>query len=393
MLRYFVKCSFITKLLIISFFLVLYNAILVGTSYYTMLFCAIALISVPMKKYFDEQARWLIAFSLLYSIMHFFLGIRSTHIPLYLLAPILFYCFGNFIVDALNSKVSLLEFITLTIFVFSLVTFYTCIIDVRNVGLINPSRIMGRMGGGEYDMAATLYGMNVSLGMTGLFIFLSIEKNSRSWVHYLLPLSFALSLLTTIHLVNRTGLVLAFFSFLTFLMYHKINSKRTLLLLLLFLIVFGYLSTKSDFLQISDAYGSRVQTEGHDLTDAGNRTDKWLDALSRLFTFPFGWYKDVKYTFTHNMWLDVARLTGIVPFVAMVVVTLKAIKKNVALYAIKNDSLVLGLLSIFVVFYLESFMEPVMEGFDLYFYLLCMFWGIQKRYLDNFKQISDEKIP
>ncbi len=381
MIQYIKLSSLFEKILLILWGFVLYKSIMVGTSYYTMAFCVLAFFMLPIRRYLDKQALWLIFFSVLYSIFHILLGISSSHISLYFVAPLLFYCFGSHITRSLNSRVSILEFVAITVFLFSLVTYYTCIIDIRNTGLINPMRIMGRVGGEEYDMAATLYGLNVSLGLACLFGFFSIEKQERTILHFLMPLSFLMALITTIHLVNRTGLVLLFFSLLIFFMYNKKGNKSTWIILVL--VVFVFLSTKSEFTSITDAYTSRSDIEGHGLTDAGSRTDKWIDSLVRLFTSPWGWYKDVRYTFAHNMWLDVARLTGIIPFIAIVGTTVVAFKNTLCLYRVKNDSLVLTLVSIMSIFFLESFVEPVLEGFDLYFYLMCMFLGIQKQYLNS----------
>ena len=383
MIRYLRSCSVQNKILFLLFVLVLYNSILVGTSYYTMAFCVMAMITIPVRKYIDKQAAWLIAFSILYSLMHVMLDISSSHIPLYLAAPLLFYCYGKYVVDNLQSRKAILEFVAIVVFFFSLVTYYTCIIDIGSVGLINLSRTMGRSGVEDAVMAATLYGLNVSLGLACLFGFLPIEKKERTLLHYLLPISFALSLLTTVHLVNRTGLVLVCFSLIIFLFYSKKSSKATWIILIFVAALFAYLSTKSDFASIIDAYTSRGEVEGHGLSDAGSRTEKWMDALSRLFSSPFGWYKDINYTFTHNMWLDVARLTGITPFIAIVGATIVGYKDTLHLYRIKNDYLVLTLISIQVVFFLECFVEPVMEGFDLFFYLMCMFFGIQRQYHKN----------
>lgn len=388
MIEYIKSSNIIVKLLLILFVSLLYHSILIGTSYYTLVFCIWSLFVVPVRRHFDGLALSLIVFSVLYSLMHLVLGISSSHIPLYLMAPLLFYTFGCYITSRLYYRSSILEFIALTVFLFSIVTYYTCIIDVTNTGLVNPLRIMGRNGGDEYDMAATLYGLNVSLGLACLFGFLSIEKKERTLLHYLLPISFALSLLTTVHLVNRTGLVLVCFSLFVFLFYSKKSSKATWIILIFVAALFAYLSTKSDFASIIDAYTSRGEVEGHGLSDAGSRTEKWMDALSRLFTSPFGWYKDINYTFTHNMWLDVARLTGFIPFIAIVCATIVGFKDTLHLYRIKNDYLVLTLISIQIVFFLGCFVEPVMEGFDLYFYLMCMFFGIQRQYI---KQISKSK--
>lgn len=385
MLQFLKRSNLYVNALLIFYFLLLYHSILVGTSYYTLIFCVVVLFVVPMNKMLDGLGVWLIVFSILYAFLIIILGISSNHIPLYLIAPLSFYSFGRYITNQLVSRRLILEFISVTVFLFSTVTYYTCIVDVGNTGLINPTRIMGRTGVDDYDMAATLYGLNVSLGLACLFGFLSIEKNERTLLHYLLPISFALSILTTVHLVNRTGLVLAFCSLLVFLFYSKKSSKATWIIVIIVALVFAYLSTKSDFASIMEAYTSREETEGHGLSDAGSRTEKWMDALSRLFISPFGWYKDIDYSFTHNMWLDVARLTGIIPFIAIAGATIAGYKDTIRLCRIKNDYLILTLISILLVFFLECFVEPVIEGFDLYFYLMCMFFGIQRQYI---KQIS-----
>lgn len=383
MIKYLRSCSVLNKILFLLFVLVLYNSILVGTSYYTMAFCVMAMITIPVRKYIDKQAAWLIAFSILYSLMHVVLDISSSHIPLYLAAPLIFYCYGKYVVDNLHSRKAILEFVAIVVFFFSLVTYYTCIIDIGSVGLINLSRTMGRSGVEDAVMAATLYGLNVSLGLACMFGFLSIEKKERTLLHYLLPISFALSLLTTVHLVNRTGLVLVCFSVIIFLFYSKKSSKATWIILIFVAALFAYLSTKSDFASILDAYTSRGEVEGHGLSDAGSRTEKWLDAICRIFIYPFGWYKDIDYTYTHNLWLDVARLTGIFPFIAILGATITSVTDTLKIYRIKGDYCALTLISILVIFYLESFVEPVLEGFDLFFYLMCMFMGVQRQFLKS----------
>ena len=381
MLRFIKNSSFSVILLLLTYFLALYHSILVGTSYYILLFCGVAILTLPIHKYLDKTAIWIISFSISYSLMHLALDLPLSHLPLYLLAPLLFYCFGNYMIERLHSRQAIMEFIAVTVFMFSVVTFYTCIVDISNIGLINPLRSMGRVGVEDYEMAATLYGLNVSIGLACLFPFLYIDKKRRTPLHFLLLVSFVMSLLTTIHLVNRTGLVLTLFGLILFMAYNRKSKKGIWLLLGIVLVTFIFIN-KSDIVSITDAYSLREQAEGgHGLTDAGNRTSKWIDALSRIFTSPFGWYKDVNYTFVHNMWLDVARLTGIIPFIAIMGITITSINNSLKLYRIKNDYLVLCVLSIITVILLESFVEPVIEGFDLYFYLLCMFWGIQRALL------------
>lgn len=388
MLEYLKACSFSVKVLLLAYALVLYNSILLGTSYYTLIFCIMVLAIVPaIKLKVDSIGKCLVCFSLSYSLMLIANGLITSHLPLYLLAPIIFYSFGGFMVQQLHSRSAIMGFVSITLFLFSTITFYTCLLDIGEVGLINPIRKMGRSGVDDYGMAATLYGLNVSLGLSSLFAFLSINKTDRTKVHYFMLLSFIMSALTTFHLLNRTGLVLICSSLLLFLWYGKFDKMSNWGILLFVVVIVLYLSSKSDFLDVVNAYSNRAEIEGHGFSDAGSRSQLWYDAIMRLPSNIFGWHNKVSYSYTHNMWLDVARQAGLFPFVAIVGVSVYAIKDSIRLSKTKNDYVVLGILSIHVAFLLESFVEPVLEGFDLYFYLYCMFLGVQKKYL-NMIQIN-----
>ena len=51
------------------------------------------------------------------------------------------------------------------------------------------------------------------------------------------------------------------------------------------------------------------------------------------------------------------------------------------LFKIKNDDIVVILLSLFVTLLSESAIEPVIEGSPAFFVLTIMFWGMSKEYL------------
>lgn len=385
------KGSFAQYILFTTFFLALYNSSLVGVSYYVLLFC---LLSIPIcwkKAYFDKTSVYLLLFSISYSLV---LCMNTSklvpHYLLYLIAPVAYYVWGQYLVARINNHKGLLNLFLLILIFFAVQTYIITIEDVRETGLINPFREMMREGDEEALVSATLFGCNVSLGLSGLGICMALKKRSFSIRGLLFLGVFLLSLLTTIHLVNRTGIVVAVVCTFCPYFYSVRKSGKILnaILLILFIIVIVYfiLSIFSDNgFNIIEAYTNRLSTENTSISDYGGRSWRWVDAMGRLFTNPFGWNNDVKYNFAHNLWLDVAMFGGIIPFIFIVCATFRSFKQLLELIKIKNDVIVNSIFSLSICFILSSFVEPIIVGFDPFFYLYCMLWGIQKEYIKDLK--------
>ena len=129
-----------------------------------------------------------------------------------------------------------------------------------------------------------------------------------------------------------------------------------------------------------EAYNTREQVEGGSLIDFGNRGWRWIDSIQRIITDPFGWSGKTTYNYAHNLWLDVAMLCGIIPFTFLVLATMRSVRLLISLKSLKKDPIVASMIALYVCFFLTSFVEPVMIGFDVYFYLFCMLWGMQQSY-------------
>ena len=246
----------------------------------------------------------------------------NIRVLIYFVCPVVFYTFGRLITNKFNYK-TLLDFLAITIFVFGLKTYVATLIDVGEVGIINPFRAMNRSGVGEVDLAATLFGVNVSLGFVGLASWI-VKPGKWGPLRLLLPVAFFLSLLTVIHLVNRTGLAVMVFSVLVVLMYSSPKQSVRIVFWGVVLVVLAFMlipSLQGLFSDIGSAYEVREDELGGGTFTMGNRLWRWTDAIARVFTNPFGWDGQVQYNFVHNMWLDVARLTGILPFIIIMLVT------------------------------------------------------------------------
>lgn len=385
------KGSFAQYILFTTFFLALYNSCLVGVSYYVLLF---GLFSIPIcwkKAYFDKTSVYLLLFSISYPLVLWMnTGKFNPHYLLYLIAPVAYYVWGQYLVTRINNHKGLLNLFLLILIFFAVQTYIITIEDMRETGLINPFRAMLREGDEDVLVNATQFGCNVSLGLSGLGICMALKNRFFSIRGFLFLGVFILSLLTVIHLVNRTGIVVAFFCTFCSYFYSIRNNGKILnaILIILFIIVIVYfvLSIFSDNgFNIIEAYTNRLSTENTSISDYGGRSWRWVDAMARLFTYPFGWNNDVKYSFVHNLWLDVAMFGGIIPFIFIVCATIRSLKQLLQLIKIKNNIIVNSIFSLSICFILSSFVEPVLVGFDSFFYLYCMLWGIQKEYIKDLK--------
>lgn len=97
-----------------------------------------------------------------------------------------------------------------------------------------------------------------------------------------------------------------------------------------------------------------------------------------VFVNPFGW-TPVGYRYAHNLWLDIARVAGLLAFIPFLSATILHVKTLLHLLQLKTKTnFVIIIISINAAMLLSSFVEPVIEGSLLFFCLLMMIWGITK---------------
>lgn len=378
--------------LILPFFILMCCSVTILQTYLMAIFSLLLLIFLPKKKYINGEALLLLAFSILYCLMLVLDGklkIISTAMIFFLLSPIMFYCFGSNVVDKLRNPNSIVVFLLLTTLLFALNLYISVFLDIQKNGFINIFRQVKVLGmivesNKSGTLAATLLGLNASLGFVGLSIFVYSRKDLNLWVKVLFLILTILSLITVIHLVNRTGLVVLVLCFVAVTLY---NMKRSFgrvlgvlaigILVAYFAYSFGWVDEK--ILQVYEAREER----GHTIAEGGGRTARWVDAVELLVEHPWG-YSDLrggKVEYAHNLWLDVGRGAGVLPFVALLIVTISYGINFLKLLG-RNDGFLCSIfLAYNVVFFLSCMVEPIMEGFPLYFYLYMMLWGMQRQYL------------
>lgn len=345
------------------------------------LFCMLVPFVVPITRYIDSLGVLLITFT----ICFIFIGVingcvdsLSTAIAYYI-PTIFFYCLGKYIIDKIDFKYQICSILIIIIALYSLELYTSIVGSILSTGsILNTSRLFYFGGDESRQLTATLVGLGASLGFIGLPMFI-IYKDSKL-VRLSFLILFLFSLIITIHLINRTGLVVCILSLLvTLIYYYRSNTAQLLFIIILSVIVY-YILLKLGAInqEILDAYASRNEV---DLVSGGGRFQKWVYALKQLFVSPFGWAENAGKTvdYVHNMWLDIAKVVGIIPFITLVCCTISSFKVLLKLMKAQKDIVVAMLLSLNVCFFISCFVEPVYGG--LHFFLYVMLWGIQKQYL------------
>ena len=353
------------------------------TTYIVFVFCMLGLLCVPFKKYINKEASLLLLFSVFYCLSLLLSEVESWfNFASYLLGPVIFYVYGNWIVGKLRTPQNIALFWSISILLFSFVLYISALQDISQKGFVNITRSFPIWGmNTEHDfLSATLYGLVASLGLAGLPIFLYKNPLNRI-AKYIFLLLFVLSLATVIHLVNRTGPVIAFVCLfvVTAYKFQKHAFKLLLAGLMIFVLVIGLLKLGIIDQAVFDAYSDRNEGVG-EVGTAGGRLERWTAALQNLFKYPFGWNLDApEYGYAHNLWLDIARVSGIFPFIFFVVATVISYRKFFRLLKLKDQAIVPLLLGLNVCFLLSAMVEPVIEAVPLYFYLYLMLWGMQNQ--------------
>lgn len=383
----FKRCGWLMLLFLVLMYVSVMNYI---QPYLVVVFSAFALLYVFRKKYINWEVVILGCFSVLYCLMLFLdNNIKSGfNFISYLISPFVFYCFGSFVVDKLKHPRLITIFLLLITLMFALNLYISVVLNINENGLICISRKLKVIGvyvnNKAGTLAATLYGLNVSLGFVGLAIFVYYRKTLNVGVRILFLTLSVFSLITVIHLVNRTGLVLLVLCFVAVTFYNMRRSFWRVLgvlvigaIVVYFVYSFGWVGE-----EVLQAYEDR-EIEGHSIAESGGRTARWIDAIKLLFEYPWGYsdLRGVTVHYAHNLWLDVGRVAGVLPFVVLLIAAILYGINFLKLLS-RNDGFLCSIfLAYNVVFFLSCMVEPILEGMPLYFYLYVMLWGMQRQYL------------
>lgn len=368
--------------LIVLLFIVLSG--IIGVTGYYIGFLMLPIILFKYRIKIDKELIWLLLFSFSYSLITTLQGLNVDamgNMLFFSIYPPLFYLIGKYLISEWPyQKYFLLLYLAFSLSFLTLISVYY---DIFNNGFLNLSR---RITDVRFlnNITATLHGANVSLLVASVALIFAIIKKTVERNYKIIFVFFGvLSFISILHLNNRTGIVILGFSLILILIVNLKNYtiKR-------FLIIFMMLSIVSYFIypliyntNIIDVYSSKMLDPDKGISTIGARDVRWVSGVKSLFNQPFGggvYEGGVRY-YAHNLWLDIAEMGGIIPFIAILIFTFHNVKEN--LYIVRNRKLISSFyVSVILVFnagfLLTCFVEPMMEGRFIYVCGMFYFWGI-----------------
>lgn len=378
----------------ILFCLCLFTLIDYNNIYFVLIFCIIAGLKLLFNRQsYDNELFVITCFAVSYFIVTtvYYQTDSMANSLTYLLGPPVFYMYGQYLVKKLNatSKItSILLLICLIPIIPMAVMLYH---SMSTVGIVNVTRSL--VSDGEGGLAATLYGLVAAISLSGLGIFTISRTTLALWQRIGFLLAFCLGLLTVVHLVNRTGIIIAIVMTVIVMATQskgKVFVGFATLAILLFVI--SQLMDLDVLNNVTEAYEAREQSS-IDMSSGGGRFVRWIDALSKLWFYPVGWWQDhlTYYDMVHNLWLDIARVGGIVPFFMSLWFLFLNIKIQIKLlkFDSSNQAVVVsfGMLTSILI---ASSVEPVIEAKVMYFFLYICIAGMEKElYRERFKLIRN----
>ena len=245
----------------------------------------------------------------------------------------------------------------------------------RNIPLIG-------MDNSEGYMAATGISSRLML-LTSFFVFIMLPYNLLKKIFFLSGA--LLAIYCAVRVQSRTaivGLSLILFTVLVGGLKSLSNKQKCILFLGLGAIVYVIIYILSHY-DNELAIINRFQSD--EIETGGGRMDRLLYVAIHMWSHPFGMDPNIEYA--HNLWFDCARLVGIIPFLLLVILSLKYAW---SLYVnVRNNSIDLILrytlwilsLAILIVF----LAEPVLEGIPMIYEFFCFLFGVNMYYVKRYK--------
>lgn len=122
------------------------------------------------------------------------------------------------------------------------------------------------------------------------------------------------------------------------------------------------------------------------------RIATWIEILGNMSNHFFGGIYELEtgLRFAHNMWLDILRTSGVIPFILIIAISIFHIYEIVKLCLVTNYKYKCLLISFNLLLYVLCFLEPVFEG---YYYILILFFFNMGLFFANYLiSFSDSKI-
>lgn len=313
-------------------------------------------------------------FSLFYFLNSYYLGQEDLYAIIGKLAyPSIFLLLGYY--SSLKEEINeeyVFFYSALGLLLFSILSyFYSTIVFGSYANILERGE--GRILYSFWDnspYAATLINGYLAIFISLLFYYIINFNNDRFF--YIKTILSCSALYIGFSLGNRTALLIASISFLTFIIFsikEKIKIRWNVLILLIVSSSIFLLKNFSESL-----FSNRVE----DLSATDDpRMRAWSEGISIISNNFLGSIDKTSVGFAHNLWIDVGIGGGIVPFLLLIMLSLINFLMIIFLVIYKKKSKIDYLLIYsFIAFFVTFMLEPIFQGLFKLFCLYCLFVGI-----------------
>jgi O-antigen ligase len=346
-----------------------------------------------IKKNLDTDFYILLLFSVIYGLFYSFgaeNSLGTQYIFIYMITPPVFYLFGKYLIkDKILNQNNIFYIILCVVTVFSLSAVISVFLNFQEGGFAQLDRTIPMFWNGA-PVSATIMGGFLTFNMCIPALLISNQGKKGIIFNILLSTLFAITLVCVLRLGSRTQLGIFLITTIISLIYviPKQSFKRNLLLFVFLGAIIFFITKNISFDLNQDwltTFADRMDKGGSDIASGGGRTERWEKSFRNLFEKPLGW--DVReFGYSHNLWLDVLRVSGFIPFFLLVIFSIKSLIQIRKIVLLKPNNILLNsqIIIYSIAFFLLFMVEPIFEGLFTFFVLFCLFKGsINKYYLNN----------
>lgn len=342
-------------------------------------------IKIKFEKEFIVLSICFVFYFFIYS-SYFPVGLES--ISLFLVGPSAAYFIGYHLISIYNKKnINLLLVMGWGLFIHGMLNMMKYF-ERGMKGRIVPDIWTGA------SISATLQGTFFTIICSLLFYNLFINK--RRLYKYISIIAIIFCIYSTIQTASRTILIIIGIIFiLNLILYMYLNKNKiiSVLKMILCTLLIGlavFLSITYNVFGIVDIYEKsplyeRVNSKQQTELDEDPRLEMYQKVLNGMLEYPMGGDKIEGVTYAHNLWLDVSKKVGIIPFSLLLlytIMTLITIIKTIRCkLIIDSDKYIM--FSIYMGLTLNFMVEPILEGVPYLFIIMCIINGATRKELNE----------
>lgn len=299
-----------------------------------------------------------------------------------------FYYIGCYIVDKCKSQSEILYAFALIVISMALPHIVVTVIDIFEVGLVNPDRILSIFSENDrVQRSVTQRTVELSLCIGAIaFYFIKPKDKLQYKTKRLLVIVAIICELCSIHYVSRTGIAIFCIGLIIGLLFSWGISFRSCAMLLIVFVGYTYLHDTELYQVFADR-----NTNYSNVNNVGLRTVRWEWGLKEILHNPFGstTYQKAAHAFAHNFWIDYGKISGVIPFALLILFSLRNLYQTLFI-GYKKMGLMSYFAFVFTTIFIATLMtEPIHEGAPLYMFVYFLYTGMINR-LASYSSIPKE---